>query len=127
MKQQHPYLRSRKDDLNAIESMEMMLMGGLVTDLDGASHEGAGRVPEKTAFDQASGAPNPDDDPGWKYGSNKSPQRWQNQMQQRGRTEDQITGAIQNGESYPTQNNVNPSNSATRLRKSNHRSIRCPR
>jgi hypothetical protein len=47
LKLQHPYVRSRKDDLNAIESMAMMLMGGLVTDLDGAPQEGAGSVPIK--------------------------------------------------------------------------------
>ena len=63
LKLQHPYIRSQKDDLNDIDSMAMMLMGGLVTDLDGAPEEGAGNAPKKSALDQASGAPNPDDDP----------------------------------------------------------------
>jgi len=56
LKLQHPYVRSRKDDLNAIDSMAMMLMGGLVTDLDGAPQEGAGSLQDKTPFDQASNA-----------------------------------------------------------------------
>jgi len=56
LKLQHPYIHSQKDDLNAIDSIAMMLMGGLVTDLDGAPQEGAGSVTEKTAFDQASDA-----------------------------------------------------------------------
>jgi len=61
LKLQHSYIRSQKDDLNFIEAIKMMLVGGLFEDFEGASQEGAGSVPEKTAFDQASGAPNPDD------------------------------------------------------------------
>ena len=70
---QHPYVRSQSDDLNFIESIKMMLVWGLFEGLEGAPQEGTGSVPEKSAFDQASGAPNPNDNPGWKYGSNKSP------------------------------------------------------
>jgi hypothetical protein len=50
----------------------------------------------------------------WKFGSNKSSQKWANQMEQRGWTEQQITEAIQYGESYPAVNNINPSHTATR-------------
>jgi hypothetical protein len=35
-------------------------------------------------------------------------------MQSRGWTEDQITEAIKNGQSFPAENLVNPGNSATR-------------
>jgi RHS repeat-associated protein len=51
----------------------------------------------------------------WNLGDNKSAQKWQNQMQQRGWTPEQIDDAIANGQSSPAPNNVNPSNGATRF------------
>jgi hypothetical protein len=48
------------------------------------------------------------------FGGKKSPQKWLNQMQQRGWTPQQIEEAIAKGQSYPTQNNINPGNGATR-------------
>jgi hypothetical protein len=53
--------------------------------------------------------------PNWKLGSNHSTQQWQNKMAQRGWTADQITEAIQNGQSVPAVNLVNPGNAATRF------------
>lgn len=50
----------------------------------------------------------------WKYGTNKSPQKWVNQMQQRGWSEQQITEAITSGEKFAAENLVNKGNSATR-------------
>lgn len=50
----------------------------------------------------------------WKFGSYKSPQKWTNQMVQRGWTANQIDEAIQYGAKYPAVNNINPNNSATR-------------
>lgn len=49
-----------------------------------------------------------------KFGSHKSATKWQNQMTQRGWTEDQIREAIERGERFQAPNMVNPSNSATR-------------
>jgi hypothetical protein len=50
----------------------------------------------------------------WRLGSNHSAQQWQNKMQHRGWTPDQITEAIQKGLQFPAVNNVNTSNAATR-------------
>lgn len=50
----------------------------------------------------------------WTLGSFKSPARWQNQMQQRGWTPEQINEAVSSGQSFPAANNVNPGNGATR-------------
>lgn len=52
--------------------------------------------------------------PGWKLGRNHSAQEWQDKMQQRGWTPDQITEAIQNGQRLPATNKVNPAHPATR-------------
>jgi hypothetical protein len=51
----------------------------------------------------------------WRLGDFKSPQRWANQMLNRGWTEQQITDAIKNGASFPARNNVNPLNPAIRF------------
>jgi hypothetical protein len=48
------------------------------------------------------------------FARTKSAQKWQNQVVQRGWTHEQIEEAIANGQSYPAQNNINPSNGATR-------------
>ena len=56
----------------------------------------------------------PDDPPGWCFGSNHSAQQWQNKMQQRDWTPDRITEAIQGGQTFPPVNNVHPANAATR-------------
>src|SRR5207237_10768764 len=40
----------------------------------------------------------------WTYGSNKSAQKWQNQMSQRGWTEQQVNEAIDHGQQFPAQN-----------------------
>jgi RHS repeat-associated protein len=50
----------------------------------------------------------------WTLGSGKSQQKWQNQMQNRGWTPDQIDEAIAKGRRFPAKNNINPSNTATR-------------
>ena len=50
----------------------------------------------------------------WTFGGFKSPQTWENQMTQRGWTKEQITEALQSGESFSAVNNINPGNSATR-------------
>jgi hypothetical protein len=50
----------------------------------------------------------------WNYGDHKSQAKWNNQMKQRGWTEQQINEAIYNGKSYPAPNNINPNNGATR-------------
>jgi hypothetical protein len=52
--------------------------------------------------------------PPWKLGSHKTAQQWQDQMQRRGWTPDQITEAIQNGQRSSAQNLIHPSHSATR-------------
>jgi len=52
--------------------------------------------------------------PDWNYGDHKSQTKWENQMKQRGWTEQQIDEAIFKGESYPAPNNINPNNGATR-------------
>jgi len=52
--------------------------------------------------------------PDWNYGDYKSQSKWENQMEQRGWTEQQIDEAIFKGESYPAPNNINPNNGATR-------------
>ena len=50
----------------------------------------------------------------WKFGSHKSQQKWENQMQKRGWTPKQVDEAIQNGKQYPAPNRVNPKNPAIR-------------
>jgi hypothetical protein len=50
----------------------------------------------------------------WKFGSNKSAQKWLNQMRQRGWTQQQIDDAIERGQRVPAVNNINPANGATR-------------
>jgi RHS repeat-associated protein len=50
----------------------------------------------------------------WNYGDHKSQAKWENQMNQRGWSEQQINESILNGKSYPAQNNINPTNGATR-------------
>lgn len=44
----------------------------------------------------------------------KSSQTWQNQMAERGWTSELLEDAVQNGQSYPASNYINPNNSATR-------------
>jgi RHS repeat-associated protein len=50
----------------------------------------------------------------WTLGTHKSEITWQNQMNNRGWTSDQITEAIEKGEQFPAPNDVNPGNAATR-------------
>jgi hypothetical protein len=50
----------------------------------------------------------------WDYGDHKSQTKWDNQMRQRGWTEQQINEAIHTGKSYPASNNISPNNGATR-------------
>ena len=50
----------------------------------------------------------------WKFGANKSPQKWVNQMTQRGWNEKQISEAISQGEKFAAENLVNKGNAATR-------------
>jgi hypothetical protein len=52
--------------------------------------------------------------PQWTLGSGKSAQKWQNQMQRRGWTPQQIDDAMANGQQFPAVNNLNPAHSATR-------------
>jgi hypothetical protein len=52
--------------------------------------------------------------PGWRLGSNHTAQQWKNKCSKRGWTDEQITEAILSGPRFPTANNVNPGNSATR-------------
>jgi hypothetical protein len=52
--------------------------------------------------------------PSWNYGDHKSQTKWENQMNQRGWTEQQINDAMQFGESFLAPNNINPNNGATR-------------
>ncbi len=52
--------------------------------------------------------------PGWKFGSNHSAQQWQDKMQQRGWTPNQITEALHHGQQFPAVNSVNPANAAIR-------------
>ncbi len=52
--------------------------------------------------------------PGWNYGDHKSQTKWENQMSQRGWTEQQINEALSGGKAYPATNNINPNNGATR-------------
>jgi hypothetical protein len=56
----------------------------------------------------------PPGQPSWRLGSNHTAQQWQNKMQHRGWTPDQITEAIQNGPQFAAVNNVNPGNAAIR-------------
>ena len=60
--------------------------------------------------------PNPDNGGGrkWKFGSNKSEQQWRSNLARRGWTPEQIDEAVANGQKFPAQNNINPSNGATR-------------
>jgi hypothetical protein len=51
----------------------------------------------------------------WIFGAHKSLQTWQNQMLNRGWTPDQISDAINYGQSYPASNFVNPGNPALRF------------
>lgn len=51
----------------------------------------------------------------WSYGSNKSPEKWANQLRSRGWTEEQIDEAIEHGQQYKAQNNINPAHGATRF------------
>jgi hypothetical protein len=50
----------------------------------------------------------------WKFGSNKSEQQWRSNLARRGWTPEQIDEAVANGQKFPAQNNINPSNGATR-------------
>jgi len=50
----------------------------------------------------------------WNYGDHKSHTKWENQMNQRGWSEQQINEAIRFGDSHPAINKVNPNNGATR-------------
>lgn len=50
----------------------------------------------------------------WNLGGKKSPTKWANQMNKRGWTSQQIDEAVGRGRTFPADNNVNPSNPATR-------------
>jgi len=51
----------------------------------------------------------------WSFGSHKSAEKWESQMQKRGWTSSQIDEAITQGKSFSATNNVNKGNSATRF------------
>ena len=64
-------------------------------------------------------SPEPDDegedrDTEWKRGKHKSDTKWENQIKDRGWTDEKITDTIKNGDEFPAPNKVNPSNGATR-------------
>lgn len=50
----------------------------------------------------------------WTFGKHKSAQKWENRMESRKWTEQQITDTIKNGKKYPAPNNVNKGNEAAR-------------
>lgn len=50
----------------------------------------------------------------WKLGKHKSSQKWENRMESRKWTEQQITDTIKNGKKYPAPNNVNKGSEAAR-------------
>jgi hypothetical protein len=50
----------------------------------------------------------------WNLGSNKSEQKWKNQMASRGWTREQIDEAVDHGRRFSAPNNVNPAHGATR-------------
>mgnify|MGYP002351293230 CR=1 FL=1 len=77
----------------------------------GTSSKGGGSC----SLPPGTGNPDPDDDPGWKFGKHKSTLKWQNQMVRRGWTEDHITDAIHNGQQFRANNLINPQNPATRF------------
>lgn len=52
--------------------------------------------------------------PGWRLGGNHSAEQWQNKMQKRGWTAEQITEAVAGGRQVAATNNVYPANGATR-------------
>lgn len=59
-------------------------------------------------------APQVPEKPKWNLGEHKSARKFQNQMQKRGWTPEQIDEAMSGGKKFPAQNNVNPGNTATR-------------
>ena len=64
--------------------------------------------------DLVGGGGSPAADSTWTLGAHKSTTRWNNQMQSRGWTNEEITITIQNGKQYPAPNMPNPINGATR-------------
>ena len=52
--------------------------------------------------------------PSWRFGDNHSSEQWQNQMQQRGWTAEQIAEAVAGGQRFAATNNIHPANGATR-------------
>jgi hypothetical protein len=52
--------------------------------------------------------------PTWNLGEHKSAQKFQNQMQKRGWTSEQIDEAISDGQQFRAPNKINPGNTATR-------------
>ncbi len=50
----------------------------------------------------------------WTLGTYKSKERWENQLESRDWTPEQITNTIKKGEKFPAPNKVNPENTATR-------------
>lgn len=54
------------------------------------------------------------DKPAWNLGGHKSAQKFQNQMQKRGWTPEQIDEAISSGQHFPALNMINSGNAATR-------------
>ena len=52
--------------------------------------------------------------PNWRLGANHSAKQWQDKMQQRGWTADQIEEAVRHGRRFAAANNINPANGATR-------------
>ena len=73
LKRQHPYIRSQNDDPNFIESIAMMLMGGVLEESEGSMSEDAGSVPAKSAFDRVSDAEASGADTGSRSTSSISP------------------------------------------------------
>jgi RHS repeat-associated protein len=81
------------------------------------SQSGNAPPPASAPSTSQTATPNPDNGGGrkWKFGSNKSEQQWRSQLARRGWTPEQIDEAIANGQKFPAQNNINPSNGATRF------------
>jgi len=58
--------------------------------------------------------PEATDKPAWNLGQHKSAQKWQDRMQKRGWTPEQIDEAMSSGQKFSALNKLHPSNTATR-------------
>lgn len=113
------------------EAMEVVTESGVAESLapalaeasEGVVAEGAAQAATETVAEatKPSGGTSPPsslpEEPGvWKLGvrPRKSAQRWQNQMDKRGWTKEEITDTIKNGERYPAPNKIIKENTATR-------------